>query len=79
MVGHEAVLERVCGRLHKDPGEEVVEEVWVLADRLLEAADTVGGLRTDAEILLAGWKGSLRSVKSLELLQLDLVVIAIPN
>lgn len=74
MIGHEAVDEGVCCRLHQDTRERSVEEVWV---GLLLGVETLG---TEGCQGLHGHEATRRSINQfLELVGLGFVVVAICN
>lgn len=67
VIRHESVLESVGSRLHKDTAKEVVEEVGVLAERLLETLHTPCLLDAIVEVLLVFRNASLEGVQPFEL------------
>ena len=73
LVAHESVDERPGCRVGDDTSEGSIEEIWVVIDRFLESSVSVVGqqLQVDTVTVLDS-----EVVEGLELLDLDLVVVA---
>ncbi len=68
---------RVGSRLDSNASKGSVEEVWVVVDRLLEALGTKFGQDAEVVVCLGVWDIGLFVIQSLELRDLQVIVVAV--